>query len=115
MMAEDAFATRLEELIAHLVERLTDEPDGTKKTFKSSAVENFREFYEEFRRMNVRSNAELERLIGQANNLVSGVDVKELRKNNDLRQNLTQQMTEVKQALDNLVTNAPRRRIMRIE
>jgi hypothetical protein len=115
MMAEDAFAARLEELIAHLVERLTDEPDGTKKTFKSSAVENFREFYEEFRRMNVRSNAELERLIGQANNLVSGVDVKELRKNNDLRQNLTQQMTEVKQALDNLVTNAPRRRIMRIE
>jgi hypothetical protein len=115
MMAEDAFAARLEELIAHLVERLTDEPDGTKKTFKSSAVENFREFYEEFRRMNVRSNAELERLIGQANNLVSGVDVKELRKNNDLRQTLTQQMTEVKQALDSLVTNAPRRRIMRIE
>lgn len=115
MMAEDAFAARLEDLITHLIERLTDEPDGTKKTFRTSAVENFREFYEEFRRMNVRSNAELDRLISRANDLVSGVDVKDLRQNNDLRQNLSQQMTEVKQALDGLVTNAPRRRIMRIE
>ena len=112
MMAEDAFAEQLQEMIAHLIERLTDEPDGTKKTFKSSAVENFNEFYETFKRMNVRSNAQLENLIRQANDLVAGIDIKDLRKNNNLRQNLTQQMTNVKSALDNLITNAPRRRVM---
>lgn len=112
VMAEDAFAAKLEELISHLLERLTDEPDGTKKTFKSSAIENFREFYDEFQRMNVRSNAQLERLVERATNIVGGVDAAELRKNNDVRQTISNQMNEVKTALNNLVTNAPRRRIL---
>lgn len=112
MMAEDAFAEQLQEMVGHLIERLTDEPDGTKKTFKATAIENFKEFYENFRHMNVRSNAQLEGLIRQANELVSGVDVADLRKNSNLRQNLSQQMTEVKTALDSLITNAPRRRVM---
>lgn len=112
VMAEDAFAAKLEDLISHLLERLTDEPDGTKKTFKSSAIENFREFYDEFQRMNIRSNAQLERLVERATNIVGGVDAAELRKNNDVRQTIANQMNEVKTALNSLVTNAPRRRIL---
>jgi hypothetical protein len=112
IMAENAFAEQLQEMIAHLVERLTDEPDGTKKTFKATAVENFKEFYDNFRRMNIRSNAQLEGLIRQANDIVSGVDVKELRKDGTLRQNLSAQMSTVKSALDSMITNAPRRRVM---
>jgi hypothetical protein len=91
---------------------LTDSPDGERKVFRNAAVENFKDFYENFRRMNVRSNEQLETLIRQANDLVSGVDVKELRENKDIRQNLSQQMSEVKVALDSLITNAPRRRVM---
>lgn len=112
IMAENAFAEQLQEMIAHLIERLTDEPDGTKKTFRTTAVENFKEFYDNFRRMNVRSNAQLEGLIRQANDIVSGVDVKELRKDGTLRQNLSAQMSTVKSALDSMITNAPRRRVM---
>lgn len=115
VMAEEAFAERLQELISHLIERLTDEPDGTKKTFKASAIENFKEFYESFQHMNVRSNAQLEGLIRQANNLVAGVDVGELRKSDELRQTLTSQMAEVQTALDSMITNAPRRRVLRME
>jgi hypothetical protein len=112
MMAEDAFAEQLQEMISHLIERLTDEPDGTKKQFRASAVENFKEFYDNFRRMNVRSNAQLDGLIQQANDLVAGVDPADLRKNSDLRRNLSQQMTTVKTALDTMITNAPRRRVL---
>jgi len=112
VMAEDAFAAKLEDLISHLLERLTDEPDGTKKTFKASAIENFREFYDEFQRMNIRSNAQLERLVERATNIVGGVDAAELRKNNDVRSTIANQMNEVKTALNSLVTNAPRRRIL---
>ena len=112
LMTEQAFAERLQELVSHLIERLADEPDGTKKTFRSSAVDNFKEFYENFRRMNVRSNAQLENLIRQANDLVAGVEVKELRNNDEVRRNLSQQMATVQSSLDNLITNAPRRRVM---
>lgn len=115
VMAENAFAEQLQDMISHLIERLTDEPDGTKKTFKSSAIENFKEFYDNFRDMNIRSNAQLDTLILRATNIVSGVDVKDLRKNADLRQNLTQQMGEVKTALDSMITNAPRRRVLPME
>lgn len=115
VMAENAFAEQLQDMIAHLIERLTDEPDGTKKKFQNSAIENFKEFYDNFRQMNIRSNAQLDTLIQRATDIVSGVDVKDLRKNNNLRQNLTQQMGEVKTALDSLITNAPRRRVLPME
>jgi hypothetical protein len=114
-MAENAFAENLQELVAHLVERLTDEPDGTKKTFRASAIENFKEFYENFKHMNVRSNAQLENLIEQANSLVAGVDVKDLRKNNTLQTQLRTSMAELQTSLDTLITNAPRRRVMPLE
>jgi DNA polymerase III psi subunit len=112
IMAEDAFAEQLQAMITHLIERLTDEPDGTKKTFRATAVENFKEFCDNFRRMNVRSNAQLENLIQQANDLVAGVDIKDLRTNDNVRRNLSQQMATVQSALDNLITNAPRRRVL---
>lgn len=112
IMAEDAFAEQLQEMVAHLIERLTDKPDGERKVFRNAAIENFKEFYDNFRRMNVRSNEQLDGLIRQANDLVAGVDIKDLRESKDMRQNLSRQMAEVQTALDSLITNAPRRRVM---
>ena len=62
--------------------------------------------------MNVRSNEQLEGLIKQANDLVAGVDVAELRDNKNARQTLSEQMSNVQGALDNMITNAPRRRVL---
>lgn len=114
-MAEDAFAEKLQELVEHLIERLSDTSDGKPKTFQKSTVENFREFYEEFRRLNVRGNTELDALVSRANNLVAGVDAQDLRNSAALRQNLSEQMGEVRNSLDTLIANAPRRRIMRLD
>lgn len=114
-MAETAFSDRLQELINHLVERLTDAPDGQPKTFQRSTVDNFREFYQEFRRLNVRGNTELEALITRANDLVSGVDAQDLRKSQNLRENIRDQMSELQTALDTHLQNAPRRRLQRLD
>lgn len=114
-MAENAFAEELSGLISHLVERLTDEPDGKKKAFKASTIENFKEFYQNFQRMNVRSNANLEALISQANNLVSGITPNDLRQSNELQNSLRTQMSELKTSLDSVIREAPRRRILRME
>jgi hypothetical protein len=114
-LAENAFADELSGLISHLVERLTDEPDGKKKAFKASTIENFKEFYQNFQRMNVRSNANLESLISQANNLVSGITPNDLRQSNELQNALRTQMSELKTSLDSVIREAPRRRILRME
>lgn len=112
IMAEEAYAEQLKELVDHLIERLTDSPTGEKKIFKTSAVEHFQTFQEAFRRMNVRSNRELENLIERAGSLVAGVDPKELRTSSTLRNTIKTQMADVRSALDDLMTNAPSRRII---
>lgn len=114
-MAENSFADQLQALVAHLIERLTDNPDGSKKTFKSSVVENFGEFYEQFKKLNVRGNTELEALVSRANSLVAGVDVDDLRKDQDTRRTISEQMHELQNSLDDLIQNAPRRRVMRMD
>lgn len=114
-MAEQAFAEELSGLVSHLIERLTEEPGGKKKAFHASTIENFKEFYENFQRMNVRSNAQLETLIAQANDLVSGVNPADLRKDQELKTTLRAQMSELKTSLDSVVAAAPRRRVLRME
>lgn len=114
-MAEDAFADQLQDLVGHLIERLTDKSDGQPKIFRNSAVENFREFYEQFKRLNVRGNTELDALVSRANDLVSGVDPQDLRDSAIRRQELKNQMHEVRNTLDELLANQPRRRVMRMD
>ena len=55
-LAEQALATELQRLTAHLAERLAGLHDGQPNVFRDSAVENLREFFERFRRLNIRSS-----------------------------------------------------------
>ena len=61
-LAEQAFATELQRLTAHLAERLTGLHDGQPEVFRDSAVENLREFFERFWRLNMMGQT---RLTGQ--------------------------------------------------
>lgn len=112
-MAEDAFTAELQGLVSHLVDRLTDDgEDGKTKVFRNSAVENLSEFFERFKAMNIRSNGELNTLVEQAEKVISGIDPKDLRKDQSLRQHIKTEMDAVKTTLDTLVINAPERAII---
>jgi hypothetical protein len=65
-LAEQAFVGELQRLVSHLNERLTGEQDGRPKVFRDSAVENLAEFFERFRRLNIRSNHDLDEIVHQA-------------------------------------------------
>jgi len=71
--------TELQRLKAHLAERLTGLHDGQPKVFRDSAVENLREFFERFRRLNNRSSPELDGLVQQAQQTINGVEPQTLR------------------------------------
>ena len=71
-LAEQVFATELQRLTAHLAERLTGLHDGQPKVFRDSALENLRQFFERFRRLNIRSSPELDMLVEEAHG--DGVD-----------------------------------------
>jgi hypothetical protein len=117
-LAEQAFAAELAGLVSHLSERLgggggDSAGDGKPKVFRDSAVANLREFFDRFTELNVRSNEQLDELVERAKRIVSGVDPQALRDSDHLRQQVHAGLSTVRQALDGLLVDKPRRRILR--
>ena len=112
-LAEQAFIEELARLVDHLSERLSGSADGKPKVFRDSAVTNMTEFFERFRSLNVRSNEQLDALVGNAQRVVRGVEPQQLRDSQALRQNISKQMAAVQAGLDQLLVDRPRRNIQR--
>lgn len=113
-LAEEAFVAEFGRLVSHLSERLSgSNDDGAPKVFRDSAIGNLTEFFQRFRQLNVRSNAELDALVAEAQRIVRGVAPQELRDSQTLRQQVGAELTRVRSALDELLVDRPRRRIVR--
>ena len=112
-MAEQAFLEEFARLVGHLSERINGGEGGEKKVFRDSAVGNLGEFFERFKSLNVRSNDQLDALVAQAQQAVRGVAAKDLRGSVDLRQRVATQLSQVQSALDGMLVDRPRRRIIR--
>lgn len=112
-LAEQTFLEELARLVSHLGERLSGADDGKPKTFRNSMIGNLTEFFERFRRLNIRSNSELDELVTQTQRIIQGVEPQELRDNSSLRQQITRQMASVQASLDGLLVDRPRRSIIR--
>jgi len=112
-LAEQAFVGELDKLVSHLTERLSGTVDGQPKVFRDSAVENLLDFFDRFRHLNIRSNEQLDDLVGRARNVVQGVEPQQLRDNQTLRQQVASQLASVQSALDGMLVDRPRRAILR--
>lgn len=112
-LAEQAFLDELTHLVTHLTERLSGTVDGTPKIFRDSAMGNMHDFFERFRTLNVRSNAQLDELVSQCQRIIGGVAPQRLRDNQMLRRHVATQLSTVQSVLDGLLVDRPRRRIIR--
>lgn len=112
-LAEQAFIGELARLVSHLTERLTAGPDGERKIFRDSAVNNLLEFFDRFKTLNVRSNAQLDELVEEAQRTIQGIHPDSLRDNDALRQHVANQLTTVRTSLEDMLVDPPRRRIIR--
>jgi hypothetical protein len=110
-LAEQAFVQQFHELVAHLAERLKGDVDGKPKVFRDTAIEKLNGFFEQFRELDIGSNAELQELVDKAQNVVKGVNAGELRENTDVRNAVASQLAEIQQAMDGLMVNKPKRAI----
>jgi len=112
-LAEQAFTEELHKLVSHLTERLAGADDGKPKVFRDTAVTNLSEFFERFQRLNIRSNEQLDELVGQCQGLVSGLAPQSLRENQVLRDSVSAELSGVQSLLDDLLVDRPRRNILR--
>ena len=111
-LAEQAFTEEFARLVAHLSERVADD-GGEAKVFRDSAVDNLAEFFEKFRTLNVRSSDQLDELVAQAQRAVRGVGAQDLRDSGALRRSVAADLSRVQSALDGMLVDRPRRRILR--
>ena len=112
-MAEQAFISELAKLVSHLTERITGADGSEHKIFRDSAITNLVEFFDRFKQLNVRSSGQLDDLVEQARLVVQGVEPQQLRERADLRQHVSNQLSQVQSALDGMMIDRPRRRIIR--
>jgi hypothetical protein len=114
-LTEQAFAAEFSKLLSHLTERLGEGENGERRIFRDSAVSNLSDFFERFRRLNIRSNPELDTLVEQAQELVRGVRPQELRNDQALRRHVGEEMERMQARVESLIVDAPRRRIIRTQ
>jgi len=112
-LAEQAFLEELTKLVEHITERLSGQTDGRPKVFRDTAIANLTEFFQRFRTLNVRSNAQLDALVDRAQQIVGGLKPQQLRDNGVLRQQVASQLAGVQSSLDGLLLDRPRRNILR--
>ena len=112
-LAEQAFATELQRLTAHLAERLTGLHDGQPKVLRDSAVENLRDFFERFRRLNIRSSPELDMLVEEAQQVITGIEPQQLRDSVRLRQMVARDFEQIQASVGEMLVDRPRRNILR--
>jgi hypothetical protein len=112
-LAEQAFAAEFAKLLSHLTERLGESEKGERRIFRDSAVSNLSDFFERFRRLNIRSNPELDALVDEAQQLVRGFAPQDLRDNGGLRQHVGVEMARMQERVERLIVETPRRRIIR--
>ena len=112
-LAEQMFQEQLAELVEHLVERLSADESGKKKTFRDSTITNLDEFFSRFRQLNIGSNEELGQIVEQAQSVIRGIEPQGLRDNETLRQRIATKMSAVQANLDGMMIDRPRRNILR--
>ena len=112
-LAETAFTEELSKLVEHLQERLAGSDDGKPKVFRDSAVENLKEFFSRFRQLSIGSDEQLDAVVRQAESLLGETAPQELRNQSGTRQWIAEGLAEVRQALDPLLVDRPRRKILR--
>ena len=93
------------ELVAHLRDRLTDQPDGTQQRLRESTVQKLREFLETFDFRNVTDDQELKEQVERARHLLGGTTTDAIRNTGELRARVREGMAEIAQRLETMVSD----------
>jgi uncharacterized phage infection (PIP) family protein YhgE len=116
-MAEEAFLQEFSKAAQDLQEKLTGINDGQPKRLHESNVQNLREFFDKFRRLNLHSSQELDNAVAQAEAALSlgghALTRDDLRHSSDIRQQVATKLSAALATVDGLLINQPRRNINR--
>jgi len=88
------------ELVAHLRDRLADQPDGTPQRLRESTVQKLREFLDTFDFRNVTNDEELREQVERARALLAGATTDAIRNTAELRTRVREGMAAIAARLE---------------
>jgi len=95
-----------QEIVNHLVERLTPSKDGKKKVLRDSVFDNLKEFAESFSSRNVMNAAQLKAMVDEGTAKLKTINPEALRDDEKARNSVRAQFEQIKNKLDDMVTTA---------
>lgn len=107
--ARDAQRIAFQELMEHCSTMLGKDESGKRKTFSSSAIKKLQEFLTMFEEFNLTGDVELEQIIKKTKDVISGVDVKDLKKDISLRDVMLDSVSKLKEQAAGLVVTKKRK------
>ena len=99
----------MQELVEHMLDRLSGGEDGKPKIFKTGMTAKMMEFLDDFEDRNITNDTELSALVVEAKKLLEGVDDKELRASNRTRKQIVEGLGAMKKSLDTMLEEKPDR------
>ena len=116
-LGEAVFVETFADLVSHLSEKLQPGEEGTRKIFRGESVENIHNFIQRFKSLYVGTNAELEGLVTQAQEILSvntpggrvPVNANEIRTIDWIGSQVRTGMERLKTSLEGVVQALPRR------
>jgi len=112
VMAEQALAAELADLVDVLAKQLARGADGKAREIKPGAVAGLRDFFDRFRELNVHGSADLDQLIERAERTIKGVGATALHGGGGVL-GFAQAMAGVREQLGRMIQDRPRRRVVR--
>lgn len=108
----EGLRTLMQELVDHLLEKLTPDEHGKLKVLRGSALNNLTAFLNEFEGRNLSNDQELEKLVNQLKNTLHSVTPKSLKTDEPYQSIVRRSLTSVKDQLNSLIITKPTRRIL---
>ena len=108
-MATEALAGELGEIVQQLVDRLNG--NGKAKSINSAMLNKMRDFLDAFETKNLFDDEKLNEIVTQAHSVIDGISPYGLKYNEVMRKRITDSMSDLKETVNDIIEDLPRRKI----
>ncbi|WP_394277902.1 DUF3150 domain-containing protein [Desulfovibrio piger] len=99
------------DLVTNIADKLQNHDDGKPRRLRDAAVENLKQFLDNFSSRNIFDDAQLAELVEQCRGIITNTNANAIRGNTQVRQELHQQMEKLLTGIDASLEDLPRRRL----
>lgn len=99
------------DLVTNIADKLQNHDDGRPRKLRDAAVENLKQFLDNFSSRNIFDDAQLAELVEQCRGIITSTNANAIRGNTQVREEVHLQMEKILAGIDASLEDLPRRRL----